>query len=157
QIDRPVGAALNLALDALETAADVSASALRLGTPRWRAAALVASAVSLSLGSVVVAAAAAFFLPVALALSAAAAAFFAALAPPALALGWVLACTGPAREQLWRPLLVWTGTRWEFLRGLLLLPMDVYWENEGSDGHGGEWQERGDHGVLIRGQEASEM
>lgn len=106
QIDRPVGAALNLALDALETITGLCSSVLPFGNPRWRAAALVASAVSLSLGSALFAAAAAFFLPVALALSAAAAAVFAALAPPTLALGWVVACTGPACEQLWRPLLV---------------------------------------------------
>ncbi|CAM9628515.1 unnamed protein product [Scytosiphon promiscuus] len=135
KIDRPVGAALNLVLDALETAAGLCSTALPLDNPRWRAAALVASAVSLSLGSVLVAAAAAFFLPVALAVSAAAAAVFAALAPPTLAIGWVLACTGPACEQLWRPLLVWMGTRWGFLRRSLLLPMDAaVLRSEGGDG-----------------------
>ncbi|CBJ30156.1 expressed unknown protein [Ectocarpus siliculosus] len=101
KIDRPAAAVLNLGLGGAEKASDF----LFFGDPRLKAAALVASAVSLSLGSAVVVAAAACFLPVMLALSAAAAATFATLAPPALALTWVFACTGPACEQLWRPLL----------------------------------------------------
>lgn len=99
---------LDVGLGAAEKASDV----LVARTPRWIAAAVLASSmVSLAMGTAFLAAWVAFFLPVALALSAATVAALAALAPPALALGWVLACTGPACEQLWRPLLVREGGR----------------------------------------------
>lgn len=100
---------LNLGLDVVDKAVGVLSSPplLRLlGDERCRAAVLIASAVSVSLGSALIAAVAAFFLPIALAVLATAAAMFATLAPSVLAVGWVLACTGPACEQLWRPLLV---------------------------------------------------
>ncbi|CAM9659477.1 unnamed protein product [Ectocarpus sp. 4 AP-2014] len=147
KIDRPAAAVLNLGLGGAEKACDF----FLFGDPRLKAAALVASAVSLSLGSAVVVAAAACFLPVMLALSAAAAATFATLAPPALALTWVFACTGPACEQLWRPLLVWTGTRWGSFRRLLLLPLEIEAESWGEGG------DDGDRGVLLKGPETSAM
>lgn len=102
QVDGPVAVALDLGLGAAEKASDL----LVFRNPRWRAAAVFASAASLSVGSAFLVAWVAFFLPVALALSAATMAALAMLAPPVLALGWVLACTGPACELLWRPLLV---------------------------------------------------
>lgn len=62
---------------------------------------------------------AAFFLPVTLALVAAAA----TLAPPAAAIGWILACTGPACDHLWKPMLIWAATRSASARAMLLLPV----------------------------------
>lgn len=88
-----------------DAAAGLMLAVYRHPDPRWRAAAVAASAVLLSLGSAVVAAAVAFFLPVVVA----AAATAVAAAPAAVVVGWVLACTGPACEQLWRPLLVRAG------------------------------------------------
>ncbi|CAM9739108.1 unnamed protein product [Pylaiella littoralis] len=151
KIDGPVAAVLDLGLGAAEKASDL----MVFRSPWWRAAAVLASAASLSVGSAFLAAWAAFFLPVALALSAATVAALATFAPPVLAFCWVLACTRPACEQLWRPLLVWAGTRWGFLRDALLLPVEVGGARGRRVESGGEEWEGGDRGVLLGGHEAS--
>eukprot|EP00903_Cladosiphon_okamuranus_P014147 g13148.t1 len=149
KIDWPVGAAVNLTLGAADAATSLLLTVYRHPDPWWRASAVAASAVFLSLGSVVAAAVAAFCWPVVMA----AAATMVVTAPAAVGLGWVLACTGPACEQLWRPLLVWTGTRWGFVRRFLLLPMEFDRGDEGA-GVGADGGDCGDRGVLLRGQEA---
>eukprot|EP00752_Nemacystus_decipiens_P005826 g5266.t1 len=149
KIDRPVGAALNLALSAADAATGFLLAVCWHPDPRWRAVAVAAAAALLSLGSAVAAAAAAFFWPVVVA----AAATAVAVAPAAAVVGWVFACTGPACEQLWRPLLVWTGTRWGFVRRLFLLPMGVEGGEEG-EAEEAEGEGSADRGVLLRGQEA---
>lgn len=136
KIDRPVAALLNAAFGVWGYSAGF------LQHPTWGAAATVASVASLSLGTTVLVAVAAFFLPVTVALVAAAA----TLALPAAAVGWVVACTRPACEQLWRPMLVWVGTRSGLMRRVLLFPLD----------QGGHAEELGGevYGVLV-GEEAA--
>ncbi|CAM9946482.1 unnamed protein product [Laminaria digitata] len=128
-MDWPVSAVLNLGLDAAAHASFL------VQTPSRRAVALVFASITLSLWSAFLAMAAplaAFFLPVTLAIAAAAA----AATPPVLALSWVAACTSPACEQLWRPLLVWTGIRSNLMRRALLFTIDEE-EEEGGEGEAG--------------------
>lgn len=140
QMDRPVSALLNLGLDAAAHASGL------MQTPLRRAAALAVASVTVSLSSAFLAALAAFFLPVTLAIAAAAA----AAAPPMLALSWVAACTSPACEQLWRPLLVWTGLRSNLLRKALLFAID---EEEEGEEEGGGGRAGGALGASSRRQE----
>lgn len=142
QIDRPVSAVFNYILDA-------SANANAVG-PGWKRAAVAASLASVSLGSAFLVAVAAFFLPVTLALAVAAA----TLAPPAAALGWVIACTSAACDHLWRPLLVWAAIRSAAAKSLLLLPWEggngrLMMEEDVAGGRQGAGYDR--HGVGNNG------
>lgn len=122
-------------------------SAWFLQHPTWGTVAIAASVTSLSVGATVLVAVASLFLPVTVVLVAATA----TLAPTTAALGWVMACTGPACAQLWRPMVVWIGTRSGLLRNLLLLPVDEGGHGEG--GEGGVEEEKLSGGVLW-GKEA---
>ena len=123
QLDGPVGAAIDLALY-LTTRTDGI-----LESPRrkpWRrlpfVASLVGLLIGLSLGSVWLLAVSLFFLPITIAVVVLAL-LASLMAPLVFAVTWALACTTPAREKLWRPLIVWTGTRSRLVRRLLLLPV----------------------------------
>ncbi|CAM9252621.1 unnamed protein product [Sphacelaria rigidula] len=110
KFDRPVSAVLNLILDFVGHAKALA--------PRWKCAAIVTSVTSISLASAFLVAISALFLPCTLAIAAAAV----TLVPPTAALAWVLACTAPAYDHLWQPLIVWAGTRSATARKFLLLP-----------------------------------
>ncbi|CAM9141807.1 unnamed protein product [Ascophyllum nodosum] len=123
KLDGPVGAAIDLALY-LTTRTDGI-----LESPRrkpWRrlpfVASLVGLLIGLSLGSVWLLAVSLFFLPITIAVVVLAL-LASLMAPLVFAVTWALACTTPAREKLWRPLIVWTGTRSRLVRRLLLLPV----------------------------------
>lgn len=106
--------ALNLTLDLAEKVAVIFESS------RWKRAAFVALVVSFSLGSAWLLAVSVIFFPVTLVIVA----MLLLLAPPLAAVLWVLACTTPACEKIWRPLLVWTGVRGGFVRRFLLMPVE---------------------------------
>lgn len=92
---------------------------LRALDRRWQRAAMALSLAYLCLSSVLLTVLSALLIPVTLAIITTAL----TVSPLAITGAWVLACTSPACDQLWQPMLIWATTRYVPAKSMLLSPM----------------------------------